>query len=814
MRQNAPLTLSIALFTATAAVASVPPLDGAMGHGPMAADQPTKEPVRSFSKRLALEFMPAPVIALAPIDGEGLLLEDEFGSKDMPLRFAVQVPVDLTLADGQWIPAPGGRVWRCDVAGVGSVNARLHLTGLALGPGQQLFLDDPASDLGTVGPIEGRGTRSDGEVWGVFTPGAASRIEWFVPEGVTVTALPFTGIEYSHGYRDVFQLMAQEFAAQCHYDPVCYPAWANQSNAAGRMTFTSGGASYLCSGQLMATTAADETPYFSTANHCISTQSEAASLVVQFFYRASTCNGANNAGTAVSGADLVKTYLTSDCTLLMLKGTLPANVFWAGWMASNPANGTASVSIHHPGGAEQDISFCSKAATNNFCGTGTNWSDVAWTLGITEGGSSGSALYVESTQQLYGVLTCGDSSCTLTTGHDGYGRWDVAVNSGGFAAPLAAGADDALEPNDSCAAPRVLAASTSTGLVLKRVNSDWYAIDVAAGQTLTATATFTHAYGDIDFRLWSGCGGTLLVDANGNANNETVSWTNGGASTATVYLEAYLASNTRNTYGLSVALSGGGGGGGGGGTGGVRISQVYGGGGSTSGSPTYNRDYVEIFNSGSSPVDIGNWVIEYGSATGNWASSTSGIFTFPAGTVIQPCQYLLVASATSSAAGGSLPVTQDFSFNTAMSATNGKVGLFNAVNSNKACGSEIAGTLVDKLAYGTANCAEGTAVPALSITTGAVRNGDGTMDTDSNSADFSVVTAPTPRNSASPAPATCGGTPCPEDIDGDGQVSSGDIAVMLLDFGPCAGCASDLDGDGQTTSGDVALLLLSYGSCP
>ncbi|MFM7808155.1 MAG: lamin tail domain-containing protein, partial [Planctomycetota bacterium] len=630
---------SLAVLAATAAVANVPTQNGVMGHGPMAAEQPAKEAVKSFSKRFALEFMAAPVMALPPIDGPGLLLEDEFATKDMPQRFAVQVPVELSLADGQWISVAGGRVWRCDVAGVDSLNARLRLIGVNLGAGQQIFLDDPNSDLGTVGPIEGRGSWDNGEAWGVFTPGAASRIEWFVPEGTTVTALPFTGVEYSHGYRDVFQVMAQAFAAQCHYDPVCYPAWANQSNAAGRMTFTSGGASYLCSGQLMATTAADETPYFSTANHCISTQSEAASLVVQFFYRASTCNGANNAGTAVSGADLVKTYATSDCTLLMLKGTLPASVYWTGWMATNPANGTASVSIHHPGGAEQDISFCSKYATNNYCGTGSNWSEVAWTLGITEGGSSGSALYVESTQQLYGVLTCGDSSCTLTTGHDAYGRWDVAVNAGGFAASLAAGADDALEPNDSCAAAKVLAASTNTGLVLKRVNSDWYAIDVAAGATLTATATFTHAYGDIDFRLWSGCGGTLLVDANGNTNNETVTWTNSGASTATVYLEAYLASNTRNTYGLTVALSGGGGGGGGGGSGsgGVKISQIYGGGGSTTGGPTYNKDYVEIFNSSSSPVNIGGWAIEYGSATGTWGSSTSAIFTFPAGTTIQPC---------------------------------------------------------------------------------------------------------------------------------------------------------------------------------
>jgi hypothetical protein len=37
---------------------------------------------------------------------------------------------------------------------------------------------------------------------------------------------------------------------------------------------------------------------------------------------------------------------------------------------------------------------------------------------------------------------------------------------------------------------------------------------------------------------------------------------------------------------------------------------------------------------------------------------------------------------------------------------------------------------------------------------------------------------------------------------------------MLLDFGPCEGCSSDLDGSGDVNNGDVALLLLSYGPCP
>ena len=54
---------------------------------------------------------------------------------------------------------------------------------------------------------------------------------------------------------------------------------------------------------------------------------------------------------------------------------------------------------------------------------------------------------------------------------------------------------------------------------------------------------------------------------------------------------------------------------------------------------------------------------------------------------------------------------------------------------------------------------------------------------------------------------------CFGDIDGSFEVDTGDVAVALLDYGPCPGCASDLDGTGEVDFGDVALILLSVGPC-
>jgi len=64
------------------------------------------------------------------------------------------------------------------------------------------------------------------------------------------------------------------------------------------------------------------------------------------------------------------------------------------------------------------------------------------------------------------------------------------------------------------------------------------------------------------------------------------------------------------------------------------------------------------------------------------------------------------------------------------------------------------------------------------------------------------------------APAASDLCTCPSDIDGDGVVGSGDLALTLLDFGPCSGSAADLDHNGVCDSGDVSMILIDFGSCP
>ncbi|MCZ6653893.1 MAG: hypothetical protein O7D91_12815 [Planctomycetota bacterium] len=56
--------------------------------------------------------------------------------------------------------------------------------------------------------------------------------------------------------------------------------------------------------------------------------------------------------------------------------------------------------------------------------------------------------------------------------------------------------------------------------------------------------------------------------------------------------------------------------------------------------------------------------------------------------------------------------------------------------------------------------------------------------------------------------------PCPADFDGNGTVEAFDLAMLLGNWGACAGCPADLDGDGTIGAADLAELLGSWGPCP
>jgi hypothetical protein len=185
------------------------------------------------------------------------------------------------------------------------------------------------------------------------------------------------------------------------------------------------------------------------------------------------------------------------------------------------------------------------------------------------------------------------------------------------------------------------------------------------------------------------------------------------------------------------------------------VSQVYAGGGNTG--ATFTNDYVELFNRGSSTVDLTGWSVQYATSSG-----TSWSPTALSGSVA-PGRHYLVQLASAAAVGSPLPAP-DATGTTNLAATGGKVALVSDATA-LGCGaspgscSAIA-SVHDLVGYGSATDYEGSAAASsLSSTTAAVRAGNGCTDTDANAADFSSTT-PAPHNSATAA-AVCGATSSP-----------------------------------------------------
>ena len=171
----------------------------------------------------------------------------------------------------------------------------------------------------------------------------------------------------------------------------------------------------------------------------------------------------------------------------------------------------------------------------------------------------------------------------------------------------------------------------------------------------------------------------------------------------------------------------------------IRISQAYGGGGNSG--ATYTNDFIELYNSSNTPVNLAGWSVQYTSATGTTWQVTPLTGSIPANS------YYLIQEAAGT--GGTTPLpTPDATGAIMMGASNFKVALANSTTAfTTACPTGA----VDFVGAGTANCYEGAAAaPAPGNTTAAIRRESGCKDTDYNLADFQAL-PPTPRNTASPA---------------------------------------------------------------
>jgi len=176
------------------------------------------------------------------------------------------------------------------------------------------------------------------------------------------------------------------------------------------------------------------------------------------------------------------------------------------------------------------------------------------------------------------------------------------------------------------------------------------------------------------------------------------------------------------------------------------ISQLYGGGGNAG--AILRNDFIEIYNRGTSTVDLAGWSVQYSAATGtgNWSVTPLCLI---GSCLIRPGRYFLVQEDQGTGGTEDLPAP-DASGTISMTTAAGKVALSSSVDAlSGACPSST--NILDIMGYGgTANCFEGTGpAGAPGNTTADFRKAGGCLDTRDNANDF-FVAQPNPRNSASP----------------------------------------------------------------
>ncbi len=320
------------------------------------------------------------------------------------------------------VEAEGVGSWRVVIHSPGAVFVRAQLGEELLKMDLVVFFYGEAGVESLEGPFSSSDLDRTGR-WGPAIEGEYLYIE--VINGSSTLPPLLTIPQISHGYVGIPPL---EKLGTCYRDVTCYSAWSDPSRAVARIYFEQGGGGYICTGCLLNDTdTATQRFWFLTAQHCISSDAVADTVIAYFDYRTSTCNGAapSLAGSNQAyGSDYVVGSATSDFTLLELDQNPPGTQCFMGWTTADLSAGQDIVTVHHPAGSWMRITFGDES------GSSGNFWRVIYTLSSTEGGSSGAPLFDVVGQYVRGQLYGGTALCTDMSGYDRFGKFGVSWGLG------------------------------------------------------------------------------------------------------------------------------------------------------------------------------------------------------------------------------------------------------------------------------------------------------------------------------------------------------------------------------------------------
>lgn len=367
-------------------------------------------------------------------------------------RVATAVTADLAGWGAMRETAHGGWVWSAAVRSEGAAGLRLRFREFRLPPDAELYLFNASGSV--AGPYTGLGPLGKGEFWTNLVAGdtVSLQLRHPGPLGGAKLARPLFVLDAVGHVGSRFGAASAAAKAFCDYNAGCIvnlscvddtTAVDVARDAVAHMLFVDGEFLYACSGGLVNNTGGDGTPYFMTANHCLSTDDVAETLET-FFKWTVGCGdecpfqwGTPTDAANVLGATVVATNRVGDYSLLRLSGeSAPEGTALLGW-TSKPVAFADEQRLHrvsHPAGAPQAYSEHSVDPDASTC---LLWRRGPWiysrdVVGATEGGSSGSPV-VDDEGRMVGQLS---GSCGFLAWLPCLSAWHATVD-GAFASYFA-----------------------------------------------------------------------------------------------------------------------------------------------------------------------------------------------------------------------------------------------------------------------------------------------------------------------------------------------------------------------------------------
>jgi len=495
-------------------------------------------------------------ISLAPVDIQKVKSEDDINDKlrTKPYRIGLQIKVNYGLENaGVWTELSNGdRIWRVLFESKDALNLGLIFDKFYLPKGGKIYLynDDRSDLLGAYTDIQNN-EKQILTTW--FVNGDKMWMEYYEPfevkgQGKLNISSVMHGYRLGHTYQKGYlgTTKVEGFlnsSGNCNHDVDC-PIGADFES---QRDLVKKGVGFLlipinetsvtvCSGTLINNTAEDKTPYFLTANHCLGS-SDPSAYAIRFNWISpiQVCAATTNSETSSSDFTMTGTTLLarnedSDFMLVEINNTIPSkwDVTYVGWDRSD-STPNFTVGIHHPQGDIMKICRDDDAPTKLAQNAGGSspiaqtWDITGagdgWELGVTEGGSSGSALF-DPDGRIIGQLYGGAAACDElddNDAHDFYGRFAVSWDNGSTTATRLS---DWLNP--SGAAPLTL---NSLENVLA-VNDEFLEANITvypnptSGELQIKTSGLV---GDLSYQIFNVLGQVLKTD---DINNNSINISN------------------------------------------------------------------------------------------------------------------------------------------------------------------------------------------------------------------------------------------------------------------------------------------------